>query len=577
MKAIMIMFDSLNRHYLPCYGNDWVKAPNFERLHEKALTFDRFYAGSLPCMPARRELHTGRYNFLHRSWGPLEPFDVSMPEILRKNDIYTHLITDHFHYFEDGGATYHSRYNTWEFVRGQQGDNWKGLVGEPEIPACENPRTINLDNWRQDWVNRGYIDSEEKQPMPMNFDLGLEFIETNKDKDNWFLQLETFDPHEPFYTMDKYKNLYPRDYMGNHYDWPNYGKTDDPDETIDHMKKEYAALVTMCDHYLGNVLDMMDQCDMWEDTMLIVNTDHGFMLGEKEWYGKNVQPFYNEISQTPFFIYDPRHADGKGMRRQALCQTIDIAPTLLGFFGLEIPITMEGHDLEKVILHDEPVREAGLFGIHGGHVNIVDDDYIYMRANITVDNGPLNEYTLMPTRMRDMFKPSEFEGTTLIESGAFSFATCPMMKIPTRSLLQSSMHGHLLFDAKEDGLQEKPLDDLEAELSMTKKMVRLMVGAEAPEEQFTRLGLEKKFYMTVEDLHRVPEMKSEKLTVDSSLGLILADEKGKLVMEKILGEHLNNPMMKMALGLSPKQLNQMVKDKFPDVFLGMLEEKLSQI
>ena len=45
-------------------------APNFERLAAHTVCFDKSYVGSLPCMPARRELHTGRYNFLHRSWGP---------------------------------------------------------------------------------------------------------------------------------------------------------------------------------------------------------------------------------------------------------------------------------------------------------------------------------------------------------------------------------------------------------------------------------------------------------------------------------------------------------------------------
>ena len=126
MKAIIIFFDSLNRHFLPNYGNDWVNAPNFKRLDEKTLTFDRSYVGSMPCMPARRELHTGRHNFLHREWGPLEPFDDSMPEILKKSGIYTHMITDHFHYWEDGGATFHNRFSSYEMIRGQEGDHWKG-------------------------------------------------------------------------------------------------------------------------------------------------------------------------------------------------------------------------------------------------------------------------------------------------------------------------------------------------------------------------------------------------------------------------------------------------------------------
>lgn len=98
MKAIMLIFDSLNRHMLPPYGCDWVHAPNFERLAARSITFDNAYVGSMPCIPARRELHTGRYNFLHRSWGPLEPFDDSMPQLLKDHGVHTHLVSDHGHY-----------------------------------------------------------------------------------------------------------------------------------------------------------------------------------------------------------------------------------------------------------------------------------------------------------------------------------------------------------------------------------------------------------------------------------------------------------------------------------------------
>ena len=54
MKAIMVMFDSLNRQMLPPYGDEHIIAPNFQRLAQKSVTFDQCYAGSLPCMPARR-------------------------------------------------------------------------------------------------------------------------------------------------------------------------------------------------------------------------------------------------------------------------------------------------------------------------------------------------------------------------------------------------------------------------------------------------------------------------------------------------------------------------------------------
>lgn len=134
MRAIMVMFDSLNRRMLSPYGCSWTKTPNFARLAEKTVAFDTCFVGSMPCMPARRELHTGRYNFLHRSWGPLEPFDDSMPELLKENGVHTHLVTDHYHYFEDGGATYHTRYRSYEAFRGQEGDAWKGRCRRRAAP-----------------------------------------------------------------------------------------------------------------------------------------------------------------------------------------------------------------------------------------------------------------------------------------------------------------------------------------------------------------------------------------------------------------------------------------------------------
>lgn len=112
MRAIMVMFDSLRFDMMPGRGKDIVNLPNFRRLAQHSVFFPDCYAGSLPCMPARRELHTGRYNFLHRSWGPLEPFDESMPQILHQAGIHAHLSTDHYHYLEDGGATYHTRYSS---------------------------------------------------------------------------------------------------------------------------------------------------------------------------------------------------------------------------------------------------------------------------------------------------------------------------------------------------------------------------------------------------------------------------------------------------------------------------------
>ena len=485
MKAIMIMFDTLNRRMLPPYDCDWIHAPNFTRLAERSVVFDNVYAASMPCMPARRELHTGRYNFLHRSWGPLEPFDDSMPEILKNNGIYTHLASDHQHYWEDGGATYHTRYNSWEFSRGQEGDPWKGQVADPEIP--EHLKQGKGPTWRQDWVNRTYMTEEEAQPQAKTFANGLHFMQTNHAQDNWFLQIETFDPHEPFFTQQKYKGLYPHEYDGPHFDWPDYKRVAETPEQVAHLRNEYAALVSMCDHYLGLVLDKMDELEMWDNTLLIVCTDHGFLLGEHDWWAKMVQPLFNEVVHTPLFIWDPRSRQ-QGERRESLVQTIDFAPTLLEFFGIPRPSDMQGSPLRDIITEDKPIRQAGLFGLHGGHVNVTDGRFVYMRAPVNPDNKPLHDYTLMPTHMRGRFSVEELQDIQLAEPFIFTKG-CRTIKVEARPWINPHVFGTMLFDLENDPAQETPIIDETIERRLINLMVELMRANDAPLEQFERLGL----------------------------------------------------------------------------------------
>ncbi len=491
MKAIVVMFDSLNRRFLEPYGCDWVKTPNFTRLASRAATFDTSYVGSMPCMPARRELHTGRYNFLHRSWGPIEPFDDSMPELLKRNGIYTHLVSDHYHYWEEGGCNYHTRYNSWQISRGQEGDPW---IGDLTDDVDTHPESLNNvlrggGAWiHQDWVNRHYMQAEEDQPQPKTFRGGLEFLRTNHAEDSWFLHIETFDPHEPYFSPQTYRDLYPHDYSGPHFDWPPYREVQEDPEHVAQCRRESAALHSMCDAYLGKVLDLMDKLDLWQDTMLIVNTDHGFLMGEHDLWAKCWAPFYNEIAHTPLFIWDPR-CRVRGQRRQSLVQTIDLPATLLDYFGVALPKDMQGVPLKETVASDTPVREAGLFGMHGGHVNVTDGRYVYMRAPAREDNGPLNNYTLMPTHMRRTFGVGELQDIQLAEPFAFTKG-CRTMKIAGGGWKARQDFNHcMLFDLESDPGQKTPIQDEAVEERLIARMTELMKANDAPPEQFERLGL----------------------------------------------------------------------------------------
>jgi arylsulfatase A-like enzyme len=243
----------------------------------------------------------------------------------------------------------------------------------------------------------------------------------------------------------------------------------------------------MCDEQLGKVLDLMDELDLWKDTMLIVNTDHGFHLGEHDWWAKCCQPFYNEVAHIPFFVWDPRSGK-RGERRSALVQTIDICPTLLDYFGLKLSPDMQGKPLRETISSDAPVREAGLFGLFGAHINVTDGRYVYMRAPVSPD-AEVYQYTLALGQMKNRENPDEVRRAQLAPPFSFSKG-CPLLKFPRKPWVNAHQFGNLLFDLETDPGQGNPLHDEKIEAMMIEKMVGLMKWNDAPEEQFTRVGLD---------------------------------------------------------------------------------------
>lgn len=589
MKAIVVMFDTLNRRFLPPYGNGWVHAPNFTRLSDRSAMFDNCYAGSMPCMPAHREMHTGRYNFLHRGWGPLEPYDDSVPQILGEHDIYTHLVTDHQHYWEDGGATYHNRYRTYEFSRGQEGDGWKGEVADPVYEP--NVKAMRHAHYRQDLINRKYMAEVDDHPQTKTFDAGLDFIRTNSDQDNWFCQIETFDPHEPFYSFEQHKKHYPHNYDGPPFDWPDYKQVLESDSTVEHLRYEYASLLSMCDDSLGRVLDVMDDRDLWQDTMLIVCTDHGFLLGEHGWWGKAAPPWYDETIHTPLFIWDPR-CRVEGERRSSLVQTIDLGPTLLDHFGIHPRPDMIGVGLQQTVADDEPVREAGLFGGFGGHVSVTDGRYVYMRAPAGPDNGPLSEYTLMPTHMRGRFSPAELRHAELVEPFGFTKGV-PVLKVPGNAMSSPYVFGTLLFDLGTDPRQENPLIDDQLELRMINMLLDLMRRNEAPQEQYARLGLPRTGPATEEHLQVRAQWEQVEtsrqgppdpakfpdgpVSVHTKLHQLVADPDAREVVQRHVPAAIDGPLAQVGWDLSLIEIASFAIGLIPSATLDNLSQDLTMI
>lgn len=481
MRSIMILMDSLNRRFLQTYGNDWVRTPNIARLASRAAVFDNHWCGSLPCMPARRDMMTGRLNFLEAPWGPIEPFDDTLPVELRKAGVHTHLITDHYHYFEVRGCHYHTLFDTWDFQRGQEGDPWIPQVKDPHIPPFYGK------NRRQDWINRNWIIEEEEYPGPRCFAKGIEYLELNHTEENWHLQLEVFDPHEPFYVPPHYKELYPDDWDEYIFDWPQYEPVKQPPEAIQHARNRYAALLTMTDAWLGRFLDTMDVLDMWKDTAVILTTDHGMMLGEHGFWMKNYMPVYNEIAHIPLIVHHPQRATGAG-RIQSLTTTIDTMPTILEMHGLPNPPHVTGHSLLGLLEQDKPFRDAVLFGYFGKEINMTDGRYTYFREPIPQSN--VYHYTahtvgaIQNPEMRKRYAEADV-GRYLDHAYGI-----PLYRLKTTSSrAQGAQPFHAVYDLQTDYAQEHPIRGGAVEADLVTRLRRLLFEHRAPQEQFERFEL----------------------------------------------------------------------------------------
>lgn len=519
MRTIFVLFDSLNRHMLGAYGGDFVATPNFDRFAERAVAFDSHYVGSLPCIPARRDLHTGRLNFMHRSWGPLEPFDNSFSRMLSERGIYTHIVSDHLHYFSDGGNGYTTAFDTWDFIRGQCYDPVEVMVRPPLKRLREmfddrnypseglvdgsNVTRMGSDyiEWKrcQTMVNRLFIKEEKDFPTAKCFEAAFRFLETNKDADDWFLQLECFDPHEPFHAPDRFKQAVQPGYEGRILDWPRYEKQrHDVEYTpaeIAEIRGNYAALVAMCDEYFGKLLDWMNENRLWESTCVMLTTDHGFLLNEHDWWGKNRMPYYEEISRIPLMIWHPDFRSLKASRRQSLTQAIDVMPTILEFSGLQAPAEATGRSLVQVLERDSAVREEAILGMFTGPLCVVDGRHTYFRYPVKGE-ARWSMYTLSPAHLAKMFEPHELRSASLAPPFDFTKGA-PLLKVPLdpRNGQVGSDNKSLgdartaLYDLAEDPRQENPLDDPVNERRLAEAAVRELLRHDAPIEYYELFDL----------------------------------------------------------------------------------------
>lgn len=506
MRVVFILCDSVNRRFLNAYGSEHPAiTPNIDRLAEMGTVFDDHWVGSAPCMPARRDLQTGRVNFLEKPWGAMEPFDYSLPELLKTSNTHSHIVTDHYHYLGKGGEDYIGGFCSFDIIRGQEKDNNSLVADKGGIIKAERPENYKGTYSLAHDLTYSQFRSVEEYPTPVTLKRAADWLERNKDADNFLLWAEAFDPHEPFDAPREFVDMYPEDdddVTGKQIYWLNYKENEFTPQETRHLVRLYKAQLTLADRYIGRIFEVMDRNDMWKDTMVIFTTDHGLMLGEHGYMAKNYMAAYNEVFNIPLIMW---HPDAKVKRFGGITQNIDMLPTLCRQFGTDltqVTYPLHGMDLTPCFMGEtDKAHEEIIYGNFGSNVNYYNGRYTYMRAAKDETNKPLNIYTAMPTTSHHFYGPGlvNTEDYGKIEL-AHNFAGYPVFKIPAEIVRMTSgsqrydrrtyyVENTQLFDIREDYAQEHPIRDEAIERQCIEGLRRVMKERGAPEEQFERLGI----------------------------------------------------------------------------------------
>ena len=341
MNLIWITADTFRRDHLGCYGNQTIHTPSLDALAAKSMRFGRHYAGAFPTMPARADFCTGRWTSCFMGWEPMAGDQVTLPQILMK-DFHTAAVVD-TPFYTRGGMNYDLGFRSFIEVPGQLGA--LGYSGDAR------------DSWRL----------EADRFAPQTFTRATEWLERHH-REDFFLYVDVWDPHEPWDAPDHYTELYWPDYDGEIIDAAYAHWQDVPGMTEEKVRKAHACYcgeITMVDTWAGYFLRQVENMGLMDKTAIIFTTDHGFYFGEhgglfgktfgfpkvksspryhdedEDWLWAR-SPLFEETIACPLLIYAPGVKPGV---YGGLTSAVDLMPTVLDILGKEIPPVVEGQSL----------------------------------------------------------------------------------------------------------------------------------------------------------------------------------------------------------------------------------------
>jgi arylsulfatase A-like enzyme len=384
MNVLLLILDSLRPDHVGAYGSS-VRTPNVDALCERGVRFERAFPEAMVTIPARRSIFTSKRIFPFRNfvpndelgqspgWLPIENTERTFTSELRRAGYWVAQVSDNPHLaFTKAYEPFRKSFDHWRTVVGQA-----GFYRPPESipletvydwlpPPLQDGRYVS--GMRKYLANSGGGVDEEETCAARLFKEARGLLEDARVRQPFCLTVDCFDPHEPWSPTPKYIDLY----KDPAYHGPNIGVTkygfavNFTDAELRHLKAIYAAEVTLTDVWLGHFMEGFYELGLDRNTVIVMLSDHGYLLGERGYTGKVPSQLHPELAQVPFVII---HPDGRaaGSMSAYFASTHDVGPTLLSMVGLGRPRWMEGTDLSPVLAGAEPAERRDFH--YGGMYN----------------------------------------------------------------------------------------------------------------------------------------------------------------------------------------------------------------
>ncbi|MFP3903729.1 MAG: sulfatase [Armatimonadota bacterium] len=391
MNYIMICIDSLRQDHIGAYGGV-AQTPNMDSFAEKSAVFSRLRSEALPTVPVRRSLCTANRIFPwegviqpkglyvnHSGWRPLRERDLTLAEHLQQRGYVTGMVVDVYHLMKPT-MNFHRGMSAFEFIRGQENDRWKSAPLAPEdyehyLPEGKTPGP----GFRQYLQNQAGRKGEQDHQCARVFRAAMDWLEGNADHDKFFLWVDSFDPHEPWDTPRKYVDMYDPGWEGREWIDPHsVAYHDMTPEQIEHTKALYKAEVTLVDHWLGKFLDKIEELDLYDDTAVILLSDHGKIVGEFDHFGMSNKTSSRFLYDVPLMVRHPEGL-GAGRRIDEWVYTIDITATALDILGEDpLPQTDGQSFLPMIAGEDQRLHDCAITAFSEVWC-VWQDEYVYIQ------------------------------------------------------------------------------------------------------------------------------------------------------------------------------------------------------